>query len=192
MITPRALRKAVRDAELYRRPAVLTGDEAAVLRYTRGFRKKRRLVQVGFVVGIAGIAALLGFVPTLSPVVGIIDFAALSSAFVVLHLAVGKRSWMKPMEVYHDGLAGCQITFLFCRRRFVPWKEVESVDLPVGESPSVLRVTFAGARRLQSVPDEFDAAGLEKMLELWNTGKEEAERARAIFEAFGKEKAADG
>ena len=192
MITRGALRRDVRDAELYRRPAVLTGDEAAALRYTRAFRKKRRVVQVCFVLGVAAIAALLGFVPSLSPAVGIIDFAALSSFFVVLHLAVGKRAWMKPMEVYEDGVAGSQITFLFCRRRFVPWKDVESLEMGEGAGPRVLRAKLAGGRALESVPEEFDAAGLEKMRELLTKGKEEAERARRIFESVGKETAADG
>jgi hypothetical protein len=182
----------VRDVELYRRPPVVTGDEPTVLRYTRGFRRKRRAIQFGFVGGVAAIGLLAGLTTSLSPLAGIVDFAALSSAFVVLHLASGRRIWMKPMEAYHDGLAGSEITFLFCRRRFVAWKEFESLDMAPGESPQVLRAHFRGGRTLESVPGEFGPDALEKMQGLMATAKEEAERARVIFESFGKEPAKNG
>ncbi len=178
--------------DLYRRPAVLTGDEPTVMRYTRGFRRKRRAVQVGFVGGVAAIGLLAGLTTSLSPLAGIVDFAALSSAFVVLHLAAGRRIWMRPMEAYHDGLAGCEITFLFCRRRYVAWKEFESIDLAEGETPAVLRAHFRGGRTLESAPGEFGAEALEKMRALMSQAKEEAERQRAIFESIGKESATHG
>src|SRR6266568_4065101 len=76
----------VRDAELFRRPPFLVGDEAAVLRYTRTFRKRRRLLQLGFIGGVMALAAVLTVLKIPDILVGGGAFAALSTAFVAAHL----------------------------------------------------------------------------------------------------------
>jgi hypothetical protein len=177
----------VRDAELYRRPPFFVGDEAAVLRQRRAVRRRRRAVQGAFGAGVVALGLALraygadGLLPAAAA------FALISSAFMPLHLAVGKRMWMKPVEAYEDGVAASQITALFCRRRFVAWKDVEGVVLEpaAGGGGEVLVVRAAGGRRLESVPGEVDGKAVEAMRQRMAAEAEDAQRRRAIFDSVG-------
>jgi hypothetical protein len=118
---------------------------------------------------------------------GAVAFAVLSTSFMIVHLAVGKRVWIKPMEVYEDGIAGSHMTLLFCRRRFVPWKDVEAIQF--GEEPSgphVLRVRTASGRVLEAAPGEFDAAGAQVMGTRHQHAKAEAAAQKALFDSVGQ------
>jgi hypothetical protein len=175
----------VRDVELYRRPPFFTGDEAAVLRQKRRFRRRRRAVQLLFVGGIVGLAAALSLLKIPDILVGAGSFAALSTAFVVSHLAAGKRAWMSPLEAYEDGLAANEITALFSRRRFVPWKDFDSLELEnAGEGAPILRARFGSGRSLESAPGEVDEAAFVKMRERMVRAKEEAQAAKALLESL--------
>ncbi len=172
----------MRDAELYRRPPFLVGDEVVVLRHARAFRKRRRLVQLGFLGGVAAVGGALTMLRTADLFAVTASFAALSSAFVVLHLAAGKRIWMKPVEAYEDGIAGSEFTRLFCRRRFVAWKEVERVEFATGGGAAkVLRAVVGGGRVIESAPGEFDEAGLSKMQERIARAKADEAAAKALL-----------
>jgi hypothetical protein len=177
--------RAVRAAELYRRPPVLVGDEPAVVRYRRRFRARRRVVQAGFVGGVVAIGLALRVAGEDGLLQGALSFGALSTSFMVVHLAVGKRMWIKPMEVYEDGVAGSRLTLLFCKRRFVPWKEVEAVELG-GEKAAVLRVRTLSGRFLESAPGEFEEAGAAQMRQMLAAAKAEAAAQKALFESVGQ------
>lgn len=184
----RGARPAVRDAELYRRPAFLVGDEPAVLRYRRRFHTKRRAVQGGFVAGVVGVGLALRAAGADGLLPAAVGFAAVSSAFVVGHLAVGKRKWMTPVEAFEDGVAACEITALFCRRRFVPWKDVEAIDMREGEGGlKTLVVRTASGRSLESAPGEFDDAGKAAMEARRAAAKAEAAAQKALFESLASE-----
>lgn len=178
----------MRDVEMYRRPPFLTGDEAAVLRHARRFRKRRRAVQVGFVAGVVGLGVALSLLRISDIPVGAGAFAALSTSFIVLHLSAGKRKWMRPMEAYEDGVVGCEITALFCRRRFVPWREVVSLDLAPGdEGQKILFVRLTGGRNLESAPGEFEEPAVGKMSERLEAAREAERAAKALLDAVGVE-----
>ena len=178
----------MRDAELYRRPPFLVGDEPAVVRHRRGFRMRRRAVQGAFVGAVIGVGLLLRAAGADALLPAAAAFAAVSGGFMVGHLAVGKRVWMKPVEAYEDGIAGSEITLLFCRRRFWAWKEVEAVGLDAaGGAPPRLVVTSTAGRRMESAPGEFDEKGLEAMRGRLERARAEAARQREIFESVGKE-----
>lgn len=176
----------MRDAELFRRPPFLTGDEAAVLRHARRFRRRRRAVQLGFVAGVVGLGVALSVLRIPDIAVGAGAFALLSTSFIVLHLSAGKRKWMRPMEAYEDGVVGCEITTLFCRRHFAAWKEVESLDLEPGEGGlKILIVRLAGGRTLESAPGEFEEPAVGKMRERLEAAKEAERAAKALLETVG-------
>jgi hypothetical protein len=177
----------VRAAELYRRPPVLVGDEPAVVRYRRQFRVRRRVVQLGFVGSVVAISLGLRVAGADGLLEGAVSFGVLSTAFMVVHLAVGKRVWIKPMEVYEDGIAGSHLTVLFCRRRFVPWKDIEAVEMDSAEGPlPVLRVRAASGGFLESAPGEFAEAGAQQMAARLDKAKAEAAAQRALFESVGQ------
>lgn len=171
----------------------LTGDEAAVLRFTRPIKRRRRLVQSAFLVGIASLGGAITILQVADVLVVGVGFGGLSSAFIVGHLAVGKRKWMVPVEAFEDGFAGSEVTLFFCRRRFVPWNRVESIELEgaLGETPRLV-IHFGGSRTLASAPHEVDGAGLATLQKRWEQVKAEAEAARAIFDSVGKESPKDG
>jgi hypothetical protein len=183
----------VRDAELYRRPPFLVGDEPSVLRYRRGFRTRSRVVQGAFGALVVGVAVGLSAVGAGGILPATAAFAAVSSAFVVLHLAVGKRRWMQPVEAYEDGVIASEVTALFCKRRFVAWTEVADIGLrPTEGAPPTLHVWLEGGRHLESVPGEFDERQVAAMSERLAKAKAEAAAHKAVFEAVGKEAGGDG
>ena len=175
----------MRAAELYRRPPVLVGDEPAVVRYRRQFRVRRRVVQAAFVGGVLAIGLALRVAGEDGLLQGAVSFGALSSAFMLVHLAVGKRMWIKPMEVYEDGIAGSQLTLLFCRRRFVAWTEVDAVEFG-GEGAAVLRVRTQSGRFLEAAPGEFDEAGAQQIRAMLGKAKADAAAQKALFDSVGQ------
>lgn len=170
-----------------------TGGEAAVLRFTRPIKRRGRLVQAGFLAGIAGLGGAITILQIADVLVVGVGFGGLSSAFIALHLAVGKRKWMVPFEAFEDGVAASEVTLFFCRRRFVTWNRVEALELEraPGQNPRLV-VRFGGSRALESAPGEAGNAGLAALQKRWEQVKAEAEAARAIFDAVGKESPADG
>lgn len=177
----------MRDAELYRRPPVLVGDEPSVVRHRRQFRVRRRVVQLGFVGGVVAIGLGLRVAGADGLLQGAVAFGVLSSSFMVVHLAAGKRMWMKPMEVYEDGVAGSQLTLLFCRRRFVAWNEIEAVELAAGaDALQVLHVRTTSGRSLESAPGEFDEGALQQIADRLAKAKADAAAQKALFDSVGQ------
>ena len=182
-----------RAEQLLKGKPFFVGDEAAVLRFTRPVRRRRRMVQAGFLVGIAGLGG--GFTVLQAAEVWVVGlgFGGLSSGFILTHLAVGKRKWMRPVEAFEDGVEASEVTRFFCRRRFLPWKRVESIKLaPAAGGGARLVVGFAPSRSLESAPGEVDAAALAALEKRWAQVKAEAEAARAVFDAVGRESPRDG
>jgi hypothetical protein len=179
---------AVRDVELYRRPAFLVGDEPAVLRHRRKFRVRRRAVQLAFVGGVVAIGLGLRLAGAGGLFEAAVAFGALSTAFMIMHLAVGKGVWVKPMEAYEDGVVGSHLTVLFSRRQFVAWKDVETVDFGApGAGAPVLRVRASGSRTLESAPGEFEESAAGAMRGRVEKAKAEAASQRALFDSVGGE-----
>lgn len=169
------------------------GDEAAVLRFTRPVKRRRRMVEGAFLGGIALLATAVSVLGVTDVVVGGLSFGALSSGFIIAHLAVGKRKWMAPLEAFDDGVEGSEVTLFFCRRRFVTWGRVLAVELveAQGERRKLL-VRFSPSRALESAPGEVDAVGLAALQRRWDKVKAQAAADLAIFESVGKERRADG
>ena len=143
-------------------------------------------MQLGFVGGVVAIALGLRVAGADGLLEGAIAFGVLSSAFMMVHLAVGKRMWMKPMEVYEDGIAGSSLSLLFCRRRFVAWNEVEAVEMAdAGELP-VLRVRTKSGRLLEGAPGEFNEAAAQQVRDRLAKAKADAATQKAIFDAVGQ------
>jgi hypothetical protein len=146
----------VRDAQLFRRPPFLTGDEVVVSRWSRRWRIRRRWVRFGYLgagVALIVVGDALGFSNSGLIVVAL---AVLTLGFMVAFLWAGARMAMKPMEAYEDGIVGTELRFPLGRKRFLLWREVHSADLETdAQGPPRLKVAFGNGRFLSSVPGEL-------------------------------------
>jgi hypothetical protein len=158
----------VRDAELFRRPPVVTGDEVIVSRWSRNWRARRRWIRLGYIASGVGLIVVMDALPATDGAVTVAALSVLTLGFMIAFLWAGSRMAMKPMEVYEDGIIGTELRFPIGRKRFLLWREVEGVELRSGEEgPPRLRVTFGSGRALESVPGEFqpiDRAVIEERI----------------------------
>jgi hypothetical protein len=181
------------DSERRQAPS-LAGDEVAVSRWSRRWRRIRAQVRVGFYVGVVGLAAVLSArgVTDFSQTAAV--FGALSLAFMLVFLWAGARMAMRPVEVYDDGIVGTHLSFPVGRRRFVRWGEVRSVAM--GQRPDGkmrLVVEYGRRGRLVSVPGEFSQKQFQEIEERRGAAQPERREqgaATKAVESAGQELAA--
>lgn len=152
---------------------VLEGDEVVASRWRRRWRGVRRRIQAAFLVGVVGVPLAFraaGSTDYGGPVAG---FAALVAAFTVAHLWAGARMWMRPVQVFDEGVIATRVARLVAPRDFARWTQIEDARVePWGAYGERLVFTLRGGGALHTIPGELDAAAVAGVLGMARRGWE--------------------